>query len=209
MKIRLAKICPLLPFALILALLLSSCEKKRAPKSAQVEAAEQTAQTEQITESEQTAENRAAVDELRATFAAAKPLVENETDRLVLTAAMNNLVMLSETCPLESSVYGAKYESKDTHGFSSLRARFDKGMYKGACGHFVKAAFYLRGEGGRIVFYLTEDESDLCIDIGGGGERGANYKKQGGDELRDGNPDRFYEFNTKTGEAHFSDFYWD
>ena len=154
-------------------------------------------------------ENRAAFDELRATFTAAKPLIENETDRLVLTAAMNNLVMLSETRPVESGVYGAKYEIKDTHGFSSLRARFDKGMYKGACGHFVKAAFYLEGECGRIDFYLTEDESDLCIDIGGGGERGANYKEQGGDELRDGNPDRFYEFNTKTGEAHFSDFYWD
>ena len=36
---------------------LSSCEKKSAPQSAQVEATEQTAQAEQITESEQTAEN--------------------------------------------------------------------------------------------------------------------------------------------------------
>ncbi len=54
---RLAKISPLLPFALLLALLLGSCEKKSAPQSAQVEAAEQSAQTEQITESEQTAEN--------------------------------------------------------------------------------------------------------------------------------------------------------
>lgn len=49
---RLAKICPLLPFALLLAL--GSCEKKSAPQSAQGEAAEQTAQAEQITESEQT-----------------------------------------------------------------------------------------------------------------------------------------------------------
>lgn len=51
---RLAKICPLLPFALILAL--GSCNKKDAPQSAQGETTEQTAQAEQITESEQTAQ---------------------------------------------------------------------------------------------------------------------------------------------------------
>lgn len=57
-------------------------------------------------------ENRAAFDELQATFAAAKPLVENETDRLVLTAAMNNLVMLSETSPLRIQRVRRKIRNK-------------------------------------------------------------------------------------------------
>ena len=53
---RLAKIRPLLPFALIFALLLGTCNKKSAQQSAQGETAEQTAQAEQISAFAQTAE---------------------------------------------------------------------------------------------------------------------------------------------------------
>ena len=70
-------------------------------------------------------------------------------------------------------------------------------------------AFYLTTKDMYIHIFLTDDDCNLVVDIGGGGDRnGPLYNAQGGDDGLDFEPDRFYEINTKSKLVKVRDFYW-
>ncbi len=83
------------------------------------------------------------------------------------------------------------------------------GPFKGVGSHSVNTVFYLDISDSYINFFLTGDDFDLVVDIGGGGDRkGPMYNPQGGDEELDFEPNRFYEISIKSKLVKVRDFYW-
>lgn len=142
-------------------------------------------------------------DELAQTFAVAKPLIEDEADRQKLSAAVEAILLLSQAQGSKTE-YGTVYDD----GSRKLSVRHSGGgVFKGAFGHRVKAVFYFRDGVSYINFFLTDDDTDLFIDIGWGGHKGDDWDEQL--PHYDYEPNRFYEFNTRTGSVRTGDFYWD
>ena len=147
-------------------------------------------------------------DDLYRTFESAKSLIENETDKKKLSDAIELVKRLSKMEKTDSEI-GWAYDTY-TDGILKLQIREGHGgSFKGAGGHSVNTVFYLDTEDSNIDFFLTGDNYDLVVDIGGGGDRkGPLYNPQGGDEELDFEPNRFYEISTKSKTVKVRDFYW-
>ncbi|MBP5451457.1 MAG: hypothetical protein J6Y16_04385 [Treponema sp.] len=146
--------------------------------------------------------------DLLSTIENAKPLIENEADREKLSDAINLIFQLSK---LEKSAPDVNWHYDTyTDGIAKLEVlEGSGGPHKGAGSHRVNYAFYLTTKDMYIHIFLTDDDCNLVIDIGGGGDRnGPLYHAQGGDELLDFEPNRFYEINTKSMLVKVRDFYW-
>ena len=147
-------------------------------------------------------------EDLYSTFESAKPLIENEADKKKLSDAIELVKRLSKAEKIDSEISWAydaytdgeaKLSISDGHG----------GPFKGAGSHSVNTVFYLDISDSYINFFLTGDDFDLVVDIGGGGDRnGPMYNPQGGDEDLDFEPNRFYEISIKSKIVKVRDFYW-
>ncbi len=149
-------------------------------------------------------------EDLKWAFKRVEPLIENEVDKKKLSDAVGIIMGLSKRERSDPDI-NWHYDTY-TDGRAKLNVvETDGGGYpKGAGGHIVRATFYLRTEDSYINFFLTDDEFNLVVDIGGGGDReGKYYVEQGGNELLDYEPNRFYEFSTKKSLVKIRDFYWD
>lgn len=139
--------------------------------------------------------------ELREVFTSAEPLIEDGADRQKLSAAVETILYLSQAQRTETE-YGAVYDD----GSRKLSVRHSGGgAFKGAFGHRVKTVFYLKDGSPYINFFLTVDDADLVINIGCGGHKDDDWNQWGAEF--DYEPNRFYEFNTKTGSVRTGDFY--
>ncbi|MBR4004550.1 MAG: hypothetical protein IKI90_01750 [Treponema sp.] len=146
--------------------------------------------------------------DLLSTIENAKPLIENEADREKLSDAINLIFQLSK---LEKSAPDVNWHYDTyTDGIAKLEVlEGSGGPHKGAGSHRVNYAFYLTTKDMYIHIFLTDDDCNLVVDIGGGGDRnGPLYNAQGGDDGLDFEPDRFYEINTKSKLVKVRDFYW-
>ena len=129
----------------------------------------------------------------------------NKEDREKLSYALETIIRLSKNEGYK--IYDERY------GFdlfwdegSSLKIKHAGGPYKGAGGHNVKTAFYFKTKDSSIHFFLTDDTSDLYINISGGGKKSPDIP---GAAYRDDNPNRFYDFNTKKKTVRTMDYYSD
>ena len=147
-------------------------------------------------------------EDLQWIFEKAEPLIENKADREKLSDAINLVFQLSK---LEKSAPDINWHYDTyTDGTSKLEIlEGGGGSFKGAGSHIVNYAFYLETKDMNVDFFLTDDDCNLVIDIGGGGDRnGPLYNAQGGDDGLDFEPNRFYEINTKSKLVKVRDFYW-
>ena len=149
--------------------------------------------------------SNASCNELKKKFDKAKNLISNMEDREKLSYALETIIRLSKNEGYK--IYDERY------GFdlfwdegSGLKIKHAGGPYKGAGGHNVKTAFYFKTKDSSIHFFLTDDTSDLYINISGGGKKSPDIP---GAAYRDDNPNRFYDFNTKKKSVRTMDYYSD
>ncbi len=147
-------------------------------------------------------------EDLQWIFEKAEPLIENEADKKIISDAINLVFQLSKLEEIDSGITWAYDAYSD--GDATLKIiKCDGGFVKGAGSHIVNYDFYLRTKDRYVNIYLTDDDCNLVIDIGGGGDRnGPLYHAQGGDDGLDFEPNRFYEINTKSKLVKVRDFYW-
>lgn len=147
-------------------------------------------------------------EDLYRTFESAKPLIENEADKKKLSDVIELVKRLSKTEKIDSEISWAYDAYTDGEAKLSIRDGHG-GPFKGVGSHSVNTVFYLDISDSYINFFLTGDDFDLVVDIGGGGDRkGPMYTPQGGDEVLDFEPNRFYEISIKSKLVKVRDFYW-